>query len=193
MECFDPEYRKVVKFYDFNHELIDLNTNQNPQPAYATVMPGIISLPTDFFAGLGSLISVQLPNTLTDLGTNVFLNCVNLTSLDLSHVKTFGFGVCQGCTSLSKIRLNRNLKTIPDFMFAGAKSLTNFDMPPSLQIIGQGAFKDTGLTHVKLPQNLERVSKYAFYGCELKSVEILYGGVWFEDEVFSNFPEIILS
>lgn len=193
MVCFDPEYRKVVKFFDFNHNPIDLDENPNPHPAHAIVSPGIISLPMDFFAGIGSLISVQLPPTVTDLGTNTFLNCSNLAYLDLSNVKTFGIGVCQGCIGLSKVRLNKNLKVIPDFMFAEDKSLISFDMPPALQIIGQGAFRNTGLTHVVLPPTVERVAQHAFYGCELESVEILYGGVWFEDDVFSNFPNIVLS
>lgn len=193
MVCFDPEYRKIVKFYDFNHNLIDLDANPNPHPAHAVVLPGIISLPMDFFAEMSSLISVQLPPTVTDLGANVFLNCTNLVYLDLSSVKTFGMGVCQGCISLSKVRLNKNLKAIPDFMFADDKALVNFDMPPALQSIGQAAFRNTGLTRVKLPQTVERVLHHAFYGCELESVEILYGGVMFDDEVFSNFPEIILD
>ena len=54
--------------------------------------------------------------------------------------------------------------SIPDDAFKGKTYLVGFRLPQSCKYIGQNAFKDCSLGEITLPDNLETISNYAFYG-----------------------------
>lgn len=54
--------------------------------------------------------------------------------------------------------------SIPDDAFKGKTYLVGFRLPQSCKYIGQNAFKDCSLGEITLPDNLETISSYAFYG-----------------------------
>ena len=79
-------------------------------------------------------------------------------------------GAFSGCTSLSKVKLSKNLTKIEGDTFSGCTSLTEITIPDSVTEIrcnlGLGAFSGcTSLSKVDLPKNLTMIDEYTFSGC----------------------------
>lgn len=100
-----------------------------------------------------ALLSVILPPSVEEIGTNAFLDC----------------------SSLSSVPLPRSVKSIGDSAFAGCSSLTSITLPEGLLSIGGGAFKHTGLTSVSFPDSLVDIGGEAFLDTNLEEVHIVRG------------------
>ena len=100
------------------------------------------------FKGSG-LEEINLPNT-TAIGTEVFMDCANLTKVECPKVTTIG-----------------------ENAFANCSSLTDFVMPDTLKTIGRQAFMGTALTEVTLPASVSGIGANAFAFCySIKSFAI---------------------
>ena len=66
---------------------------------------------------------------------------------------------------LEKVEILGEIKTIPTGLFSFCVSLTEFEIPSSVEIIGENAFGGTGLKEVVLPDSVKEVGNYAFYNC----------------------------
>lgn len=87
------------------------------------------------FAGSG-LVSIVLPNSVTELGKGTFANCEKLTSVTLSNQMT----IIKGAES----NYNENAT------FYNCKALTALTIPANITTIEKGAFLESGLTSVTL-------------------------------------------
>lgn len=58
------------------------------------------------------------------------------------------------------------LKEIGEYAFVGCSNLESILLPNGVYMIGEGAFRDCGLTKIVLPESLKAVPRYAFRGCE---------------------------
>lgn len=72
-----------------------------------------------------------------------------------------------GCSGLSSLTWNKNLKRINDYAFTGCNSLpATLKIPNTVERIGVSAFDgNTGLKYLSLPKNLKQMGDYAFRGC----------------------------
>jgi len=66
---------------------------------------------------------------------------------------------------LEKVEFLGEIKTLPAGLFSFCVSITDFEIPSSVEIIGENAFGGTGLTEVVLPDSVREVDKFAFYNC----------------------------
>ena len=126
-----------------------------------------------------------------EIGDSAFANCVSLGSITLPpHLMNLYDGAFSGCTALEDVMfesagyfgLNSSL-FIGDKVFSGCASLTEINLPPNLEELGQYAFEDCiALESVVFLAEEEAhpfgqylsVGDYAFDGCEsLTSVEFL--------------------
>lgn len=110
------------------------------------------------FKNLSTIRSIDLPNTITSLGSEAFAGCTSLqnvtnlpTNLEKINASTF-----EGCPSLREEVLtsliNSNLKVIEQKAFAGCTKLTKIDLPNNVISIGVGAYEGcTGVTEAVLP------------------------------------------
>ena len=90
---------------------------------------------------IGSGGDVVIPDNLTSIGPNVFLNRTDLTSITMPKVTNIGYDAFNGCTSL-----------------------TSLEMPEIIEL-GQRAFKGcTGLTKVSMPK-ATTIGAVSFEGC----------------------------
>ena len=92
--------------------------------------------------------SIELPDSLKDIGGYAFSDCKELRKVKLGN----------GVTIIG----NRHIKGI----FAGCESLKHIDIPSQVNIIGEEAFADSGLESITLHEGLNDIRKNAFVGCK---------------------------
>ena len=109
------------------------------------------------------------------IGAYAFLECPNLTTVQMANsVTEVGTQTFYYCTNLQSINISTELKVISSYMFCGCKSLTNIEIPEGITSIGYVAFAScTNLETIKLPSTLETIDGTAFNNCtKLANIEI---------------------
>ena len=106
------------------------------------------------FRGHSEITSIQIPDTVTDIGEFVFDGCVNLRHL----------------------KLPANLRTLWGYSFVRC-GIEEIVLPDHLRIIPPFAFKECkNLRRVVCGAGLEKIYSWAFGGCELLTEENLIHG-----------------
>ena len=122
---------------------------------------------------VSDIISVQMPDSITQIGGGAFYVCTNLTTVVLSpNVETIGANAFFGCIKLSDITLPESLKTLGESAFQMCKALTHISIPKSVTEWGSNAFRLSGLKTVELEEGLEAIGQSAFSATNLKEVVI---------------------
>ncbi len=113
----------------------------------SVVIPqGVKLVGSQAFEGCTSLSSVVFPEQLNLIRNNAFSNCSSLTSLVIPEgVKEVGESAFSGCNNLASVTFSEGMERIGLKTFQGC-SLSEIDLPMSLNLIGKDAFK---LTRVK--------------------------------------------
>ena len=127
------------------------------------------------FSGCTGLTSIEIPNSVTRIGRSAFSGCTNLTSIEIPNsVTSIDYYAFSGCTGLASIEIPNSVTRIGQYTFSGCTGLTSIELPNSVTYIESCAFEDcTGLTSVELPNSVTRIDDYAFSGCTgLTSIEI---------------------
>ena len=114
------------------------------------------SIAEDAFEGHASLLSVTIPNTVTNIGYYVFNLCQNLTNIIvLSGNPDY--------SSLNGVLFNQN-QTILVAFAGGLKG--SYTVPNTVVSIGTNAFYVcTNLNNVIITNNVTSIEDYAFYNC----------------------------
>ena len=97
-----------------------------------------------------SIKSLTVEQGVTNVGTDTFSDCINLTDVVLSEgVETIDVGAFYGCKSLSNIKFPSTLTKIFWSAFAECANLTKLEIPVSVKSIWHTAFYNcTNLTDV---------------------------------------------
>lgn len=96
------------------------------------------------FAGYDFIQTLTMPDTVDEIGTRAFQDCVSLTS----------------------VRLSNNLTRVGEFAFQGT-AIENIDLPDSLRVIDTSAFYGMEYLHkIIIPSSVESIGDYAFAQCE---------------------------
>lgn len=99
-----------------------------------------------------NIVTVTVPNTVTEIGNQAFGGCNNLENCDLS-----------GC----------NLTTISHSCFYNCRKLNSFTIPSSVTAIGGQAFQHCELFTSPLPTGIKSIENYAFYGALMQDVDVV--------------------
>ena len=113
---------------------------------------GVEYIGNSAFSSCSSLITVQMANSVTEVGSQVFINCPNLQNINIST----------------------SLEIISSYMFSQCNSLSNIEIPEGITSIGRYAFYlCTNLETIKLPSTLGTIDGTAFGNCpKLSNIEI---------------------
>lgn len=133
--------------------------------------------------------AITLPENITSIGKEAFLDCKSLTSINIpSKVQTLGQNALSGCTAMTSITADGSNTAFCDIdgvlfskdkttliQFPAAKA-TAYDVPEGTKTIGRDAFYVSKLKTVTLPTSLEELGFDAFgYSNSLEALEIPEG------------------
>ena len=175
--------------------------NTNTLIAYAG-NDSVITLPENYngenytigngaFLDCTSLTSVTIPNSVTSIGYDAFLNCplekveINTRTIDSwfrghtsikeiiigNSVTSIGNDAFYNCDGLTSVTIPNSVTSIGDYAFYGCDGLTSITIGNSVTSIGYYAFRGcTGLTSVTIPNSVTSIGYQAFYNCDIKKV-----------------------
>ena len=112
--------------------------------------------------------SIQIPNTVTSIGSYAFANTLICGSLIIPNsVTEIKEGAFENCKKLSSLTLPSNLKRIESLVFKSCGFSGSLTIPNSVTEIGHHAFYDCNnfTQELILSENLKTIGSYAFAGC----------------------------
>lgn len=119
---------------------------------------------------------IVFPTTLERFEKNIFYYCRNLKKADLSRTKLTklpaGTFVYAG---VEEVLLPVTLKEIGAQAFLNTSQLKMLEIPENVRIIGLEAFRESGITTVKLPNSVTTIEQRAFYYCPELTEVTTYG------------------
>ncbi len=144
----------------------------------------LTSFDTYTFGHTTSLKSIDLPETMTFLGTHAFYGS-GLESIKIpKSVEYIGnkAGSCDAatnastfanCVNLKTITFHENFKGIGQHAFSGCTSLETIVIPDSVTILGNYAFQDcTALKNITIGAGVKEIGKWTFSKTGIESIVI---------------------
>lgn len=127
----------------------------------------VTQIATSAFKNKTLFKSIELPNSLKDIGDEAFYGCSGLTSVTIpDSVTNIGKGAFYGCNGLTSITIGNGATSIGDNAFRNCFRLTSITIPNSVTSIETGAFRDcTGLVSVTIGNSVTSIGNSAFDGC----------------------------
>ena len=137
-----------------------------PSNTRISLQAGTLGIASSAFSGCSAMISVYIPNSVTNIGSSAFYGCSGLTSVTIPNSVT----------------------AIEGWAFSGCSGLTSMTIPNSVTTIGERAFNYcTGLTSVTIPNSVTNIDYSAFYNCsELERVNITDLAAWCDIDFLGN-------
>ena len=168
--------------------------------ASVNFMPGMTSISVGTFQNCVALTSFTIPSSVTSIENRAFAGCTGLTSFTFpSNVTSIGGSAFTDCTGLTSIRIPKSVKTIDGNPFYGCSNLQRIVVdagsayyksdgnnsaiieiatktlvtgcaktviPNDIEVIGDFAFYGcAGLTSIVIPAGVTTIDRYAFYQC----------------------------
>ena len=154
-----------------------------------TIPNKVISIGNGAFART-ALTSVSLPESIIEMGIDIFSGCSNLINVELpKKITSIPQSTFQNCNNLTSIIIPDGVTSIGGNAFSGCLSLASIEIPVSVTSIDNGAFQGTGLTHMTFADNsqLTTIGPYVFNGCSsLTSIEIPVNVTSIDANVFDD-------
>ncbi len=119
------------------------------------------------FNGCNKLVSLTIPDNITDLGTSAFNGCSALTSVVLpSGIMSIGNYTFQNCNKLNSVVIPSNVTLIGQYAFAGCSVLSGLGLPSNVHSLGRNAFQNcSAIESLVLPEGIESIPDYCFQNC----------------------------
>jgi len=157
---------------------INVDTNNTKYSSYDGVLFNINKTTLIKYPS-GKTGSFTVPDSVTSIAKQAFMDCTNIINLSLPNsVTTIGDGAFVRCSSLSEINVssgnknfssdqgvlyNKNKNTIIQYPAGKAGA---FIIPNTVTSIGEDAFKFcTGLTSITIPASVTTIGGLTFNGC----------------------------
>ena len=152
------------------------------------VPQGIQQIKSGAFSCCSALTTIELPDSVTSIGVNLFAGCESLKNIQVSPeqpVFAVSDGVLFNKAEKSLIyypagkqeeayEVPQGIQQIKSGAFSCCSALTTIELPDSVTSIGESAFYDcSSLTTIELPDSVTSIGKSAFYGCSsLTTIEL---------------------
>lgn len=133
------------------------------------------------FANCPKLAEINLPARIKEIPHSVFANDISLTEIEIpASVHTIGNSAFWN-TGLKQIEIPAGVHRIDDNSFRNAKSLDKVTFQTGSEkgtkspacVIGEGAFRGTGIVSLEIPARVSTMGAYALADCTmLQSVQV---------------------
>lgn len=140
-----------------------------------TLNEGLTSIGEEAF-GWSEIEEINFPKTLTNIGVAAFYSCKNLKVIDLSNTSMKkivheSFSYC----GTAELKLPVGLKEIEYQAFIDSKDLKTLTLPEGLLILGNEAFRETGIVTLRMPNSVCSMDQRVFYHASDLEVVETYG------------------
>lgn len=160
---------------------------------YLTVTSG--SIPDLFFQNSTTLSEVTVGAEVTSLGNNAFYNCTALTTVYWNAVDC-AVGDFYNCPKLTALHVGAEVRALPDMRASALTGVYITDLAAWVSVAFASAdcnplgvahalyLNNTRLVNLAVPDGVETVADYAFYGSEVLTVSIPASVKALGDDVF---------
>ena len=140
---------------------------------------GVTQIKNKTFYECTNLSNILLPNSIISIGEYAFYNCTNLTKIDIPHnVTTIHSWAFENCTALTTIDFPNSVTTINSFSFYNCINISNVTFGENVTTIASRAFYNCiKITNITIPDNVVNIGSYAFYNCKNLVCLIIGNGV----------------
>lgn len=191
-----PESLNEIGFGAFNCS--DLKTAGPATGNFDVKFNWKTEIPGCAFSEFSYLVSIEIPEGVTDIGDNLASDLAQLEKLILpASVQSVSKGLQSGEESkletAGPIGSGCNIEfgwttTIPDYAFAGCSALKSVALPENLVSIGQSVFSgNINLQNIMLPDTVTSIGEHAFDSCkQMTEITIPDGVTTIEPYTFDN-------
>lgn len=138
---------------------------------------GITSIASEAFEKCVNLKEVILPDSLVTIRDSAFQSRGVVSIQIPDSVTQIEADVFHDCKNLASVKLPSNLESIGFLAFASCASLTGLELPDSLTTIGSKAFIYTGILELTYPKNLTNLDYGTLDSSKVKNVTVSAGAV----------------
>lgn len=121
-------------------------------------------LPDNFLYDDPKIKSIDIPNTVTELGYCCFEDCGLESVVIPNSVTTVSLRVFMGCKNLSNVTLGTGITVLRSWMFRDCNKLQQITIPNSVTCIESSAFQDCDLRTLTIPNSVRKIESYVFSG-----------------------------
>ena len=171
---------------DFKMDGTTLKLYQGTFADDVTIPKGTKSIAPSAFQGHSEIITLTIPDSVETIGSGAFEGCEGLQYVNIPNsVVSIGSAAFSKCTSLSSVSLGKNLTELGSGVFAGCSMLgqctidknnihfiyengviynKSKDLAKNRTVLYQ-MLPGCGITYFEVPQSVEKIKEYAFWGC----------------------------
>lgn len=122
----------------------------------------LTSIGASAFLNCESLESIDIPDTVTEIGDRAFANSGLRMLVIPSGVTAVNYDLCNENHNLNEVVFSPNTKSVEMTAFSGCSNLKNIDLPDGLEKIGKMAFLSSVNARIYIPQSVTDIEKKAF-------------------------------
>ena len=128
-------------------------------------------IPAYTFAFLSGISSVDIPESVTDIGEYAFGKCTNLSVINFNaksceNAGSASYPAFSGCTKVITVNIGENVRVIPSYAFETLSQIKKITLPDSVTTIGDYAFYNCLLLEdIKIQDKVSSIGKMAFGNC----------------------------
>ncbi len=132
---------------------------------------GLTAIGVEAFMNCSRMVSIQIPEGVTTIGASAFNDCASLMSINLPNsVNQLGYSVFEGCNRLTEPVYNKFIFAFMPRTYSG-----KYAIPDSIVSVAGYAFYNCRLlTKVILPASTEQIGILAFNECTALEKVICY-------------------
>lgn len=144
---------------------------------YNEITYRVVCIKDSAFLSCNKLVSVTIPETVTEIKRYAFKGSGNLTKVIFQSDNQdliLGNHVFEGCTVLTQINLPNGTQNIPQSAFEECNRISTITIPNSVTIIDKRAFYGCGfLSNISIGNSVREIGDRAFYDCCVNPTEII--------------------